>query len=77
MNISMAVQARASEELVLLSRRWPSERVKVGVRSARVTCPRVAALAEERNLPDQELAMVTSVDFVAVQAVLLYGWMLE
>jgi hypothetical protein len=77
MNIPMAVQARASEELVLLSRRRPSERVKVGVRSARVTCPRVAALAEERNLPDQELAMVTPVDFVAVQAVLLYGWMLE
>jgi hypothetical protein len=37
----------------------------------------VAALAEERNLPDQELAMVTSVDFVAVQAVLSYRWMLE
>jgi hypothetical protein len=77
MNISMAVQARASEELVLIRRRRPSERLKVGVRSARVTCPRVAALAEERNLPDQELAMVTSVDFVAVQAVLLYRWMLE
>jgi hypothetical protein len=77
MNISMAVQARASEEFVLLSRRRPSERVKAGVRSARVTCPRVAALAEERNLPDQELAMVTPVDFVAVQAVLLYGRMLE
>jgi hypothetical protein len=77
MNISMAVQARASEELVLIRRRRPSERVKVGVWSARVTFPHVAALAEERNLPDQELAMVTSVDFVAVQAVLLYRWMLE
>jgi hypothetical protein len=37
----------------------------------------VAALAKERNLPDQELAMITSVDFVAVQAVFLYRRMLE
>jgi hypothetical protein len=37
----------------------------------------VAALAEERNLSDQELAMVTSVYFVAVQAVLLYRRMLK
>jgi hypothetical protein len=77
MNISMAVQARTSEEFVLIRRRRPSERLKVGVRSARVTCPRVAALAKERNLPDQELAMITSVDFVAVQAVFLYRRMLE
>ena len=65
MDISMAVQARASEELILVRRCGPSERVEFGVRSAGMTCPRVAALAEERNLSDQELTMVTSVDLVA------------
>ncbi len=37
----------------------------------------MAVLAKERHPLDEELAMVTPVDFVAVQAVLLYGWMLE
>jgi hypothetical protein len=37
----------------------------------------VTALAEKGNLPDQELGVVASVDFVAVQAVLVYRRMLK
>jgi hypothetical protein len=37
----------------------------------------VATLAEKRNLSDQELAMVAPVDFMAVQAILLYRRMLK
>ena len=51
--------------------------MKIGIRSAGVPCSGVAALAEKRNLSDQKLAMITSVDFVAVQAVLLNGRMLK
>ena len=39
--------------------------------------PGMAALAEKRNLSDQQLRMVASVNFVAIQAVLLDRRMLE
>lgn len=53
--------------------------MKIRVRSVGVACPSrvVAALAEKRNLSDQELAVVAPVNFVAVQAVLRYRRVLK
>jgi hypothetical protein len=73
----MAVQARASKELVLLRRRRSSKRVKIRVRSAGVIPYRMAALAEKRYLSDQELAMVAPMNFVTIQTILLYRRMLK
>ena len=70
MNISMAVQTRTAKEPVFARCRWPGKRVRIGIRLRSMTFHIVTVLTKMGHPPCQKLAMVTSVNFVAAQAIL-------
>jgi hypothetical protein len=77
MNISVTVQTPASEKSVFARGRRSSKRVKIGIRLGRMSRRIMTALTKEWHPSNQKLSMMTSMNLVAIYAVLRNRGMLK